>query len=108
MAFKFQDDSDCISNSGRPSGGPASLYGAGSLVGQGTTSLLENLQSNLKQRDGENHQLHWELSRLNAERNVLMSEVSSLTLQLENVSFIMVLIIFFINLNFFHFRSKNN
>lgn len=49
--------------------------------------MIETLQSSLKQRDGENHQLQWEMSRLQSERNFLMSEVSSLTSQLDNVSF---------------------
>lgn len=47
--------------------------------------MIETLQSSLKQRDGENHQLQWELSRLQSERNYLMTEVSSLTSQLDNV-----------------------
>lgn len=71
---------DCISNSGRPTN---SIYSSGQSGG--TTSLLENLQANLKQRDGENHQLQWQLSRLKTDRNVLMEEVSNLTMQLDNV-----------------------
>lgn len=59
----------------------------GSLAFGGGSALIETLQSSLKQRDGENHQLQWELSRLQSERNFLMSEVSTLTSQLEGVSF---------------------
>lgn len=50
------------------------------------TSLLESLQSNLKQRDGENHQLQWELSRMQSDRNGLMAELSNLTEQINEVS----------------------
>lgn len=46
---------------------------------------METLQSTLKQREGENHQLQWELSRLQSDRNFLMAEVSKLTLELETV-----------------------
>lgn len=53
----------------------------------GGSAMIETLQSTLKQRDGENHQLQWELSRLQSERNFLMSEVSMLTTQLDSVSF---------------------
>lgn len=55
------------------------------LVFSGGSALIETLQSSLKQRDGENDQLKWELSRLQAERNFLLSEVSTLTSQLEGV-----------------------
>ncbi|XP_053663866.1 TATA element modulatory factor [Anopheles marshallii] len=49
------------------------------------TSLLETLQSSLKQRDGEVYQLQWEVSRFQQERNVLSSEISNLTMELDNV-----------------------
>ncbi|XP_055616408.1 TATA element modulatory factor [Toxorhynchites rutilus septentrionalis] len=50
-----------------------------------TTSLLENLQATLKQRDGEVYQLQWEQSRFQQERNVLNAEISNLTVELENL-----------------------
>lgn len=62
-----------------------SLYGATSFGIGGNSALIEMLQSTLKQRDGENHQLQWQLSRLQSERNFLMSEVAKLNEQLENV-----------------------
>lgn len=71
---------DCVSNSGRPS------FCAGLPSGGGSHSMVETLQANLKQRDGENHQLQWELSRLQTDRNALMAEVSDLTMRLDNVS----------------------
>ncbi|XP_050079736.1 TATA element modulatory factor [Anopheles maculipalpis] len=49
------------------------------------TSLIETLQSTLKQRDGEVYQLQWEVSRFQQERNVLSSEISNLTMELDNV-----------------------
>ncbi|XP_035914006.1 TATA element modulatory factor-like [Anopheles stephensi] len=49
------------------------------------TSLLETLQSTLKQRDGEVYQLQWEVSRFQQERNILSSEISNLTMELDNV-----------------------
>lgn len=81
------DDLDCVSNSGRPSGG-GSIYGG--FIPIGNASHLENLQSTLKQRDGELYQLQWELSRLQAERNILTTEVSNLTMELENVGFLLL------------------
>lgn len=51
---------------------------------------METLQSTLKQREGENHQLQWELSRLQTDRNFLMAEVSKLTLELETVRIIYI------------------
>lgn len=62
-----------------------SMYGATSFGIGGSSALIEMLQSTLKQRDGENHQLQWQLSRLQSERNFLMSEVAKLNEQLENV-----------------------
>lgn len=50
------------------------------------SALIETLQSNLKRRDGENHHLQWELSQAQSERNILRSQVSELTSQLEDVS----------------------
>lgn len=52
----------------------------------GNTTTLEHLQALLKQRDGELTHLQWELSRLQAERGVLDSEISNLTMELETVS----------------------
>lgn len=49
------------------------------------TSLIETLQSTLKQRDGEVYQLQWEVSRFQQERNILSSEISNLTMELDNV-----------------------
>ncbi|GAB0099385.1 TATA element modulatory factor [Sergentomyia squamirostris] len=82
-AWQFQEDVDCISNTGRPSGG--SFYGGGVYTLGGHTSVLENLQSTLKQRDGELYQLQWELSRLQAEKSELINEISDMTLQIENI-----------------------
>lgn len=45
--------------------------------------MLESLQAALKQRDGEVHQLQWELSRIQIERNYLTSEISNLTSEIE-------------------------
>ncbi|XP_055536207.1 TATA element modulatory factor [Wyeomyia smithii] len=71
------DDDGLGSNSGRQTiGGLPLLH---------TTSLLENLQATLKQRDGEVYQLQWELSRFQQERNVLHAEISSLTAELESI-----------------------
>ena len=61
------------------------MYGTSGFGTATHTTLLENLQASLKQRDGENHHLQWELSRLQADRNFLMSEVSKLTSELETV-----------------------
>lgn len=98
------DDLDCVSNSGRPSGG--SIYGG--FIPVGSASLLENLQSTLKQRDGELYQLQWELSRLQAERSILTTEVSNLTLELENVSFFFFFsLIFFIKLLIFFLSDQS-
>lgn len=91
FCFSFQEDIDCVSNSGRQN----SIYGASGFGSATHTTLLENLQASLKQRDGENHQLQWELSRLQADRNFLMTEVSNLTSQLETVSQMQCPIFFF-------------
>ncbi|XP_029710527.2 TATA element modulatory factor [Aedes albopictus] len=72
-----QMDDDIGSNSGRQTIGGAPLLH--------TTSLLENLQATLKQRDGEVYQLQWELSRFQQERNVLNAEISNLTAELDNI-----------------------
>lgn len=72
-----QPEDDCGSNSGRQTIGGAPLLH--------TTSLLENLQATLKQRDGEVYQLQWELSRFQQERNVLNAEISSLTAELDGI-----------------------
>ncbi|XP_053693878.1 TATA element modulatory factor [Sabethes cyaneus] len=71
------DDDGLCSSSGRQTiGGLPLLH---------TTSLLENLQATLKQRDGEVYQLQWELSRFQQERNVLHMEISNLTSELESI-----------------------
>lgn len=81
--FKYtQDDLDCISNSGRPSG----IQGFGVHYLSQNTSNFEYLQSMVKQRDGEVAQTQWELSRLQAERNMLQEELSQLVMEMENVS----------------------
>lgn len=89
-SYSFQDDIDNMSNHGRPSLG--SFYGGGGgfggLVG-GHTSTLENLQSNLKQRDGEVYHLQWEMNRLQSQRNTLADEISKLTNQVEAVRFLL-------------------
>ncbi|XP_054287983.1 TATA element modulatory factor-like [Macrosteles quadrilineatus] len=48
-----------------------------------TTSLLEGLQAQLKQREGEVHQLQWELSRREVERAALSNELAALTGRVE-------------------------
>ncbi|XP_052868423.1 TATA element modulatory factor [Anopheles cruzii] len=62
---------------GRAAGGAAVLLS--------NTSLLETLQASLKQRDGEVYQLQWELSRFHQERNVLNTEISNLTMEIESI-----------------------
>lgn len=74
---------DSVSTVGISQRTPTNTYGSALAGG---SALIETLQSSLKQRDGENHQLQWELSRLQSERNFLLSEVSTLTSQLEGVS----------------------
>ncbi|XP_065364104.1 TATA element modulatory factor isoform X2 [Calliphora vicina] len=76
-----QDDLDCISNSGRPSG----IQGFGVHYLSQNTSNFEYLQSMVKQRDGEVAQTQWELSRLQAERNMLQEELSQLVMEMENL-----------------------
>lgn len=77
---------DSVSTIGNQQRTPTNSYGSVPLAFAGGSALIETLQSSLKQRDGENHQLQWELSRLQSERNFLLSEVSTLTSQLEGVS----------------------
>ncbi|KAL2724492.1 TATA element modulatory factor-like isoform X1 [Vespula squamosa] len=55
-------------------------------AGSNSTSVFENLQAQLKQRDGEIQQLQWELSRRNIERDALNGELSVLTLKVEDLS----------------------
>ncbi|XP_033215699.1 TATA element modulatory factor isoform X2 [Belonocnema kinseyi] len=55
-------------------------------AGSSSTSVFENLQSQLKQREGEVQQLQWELSRRNAERDTLNLELSSLSLKVEELT----------------------
>ncbi|XP_031773137.1 TATA element modulatory factor isoform X4 [Apis florea] len=55
-------------------------------TGSSSTSIFENLQAQLKQKDGEIQQLQWELSRRNIERDVLNSELSTLTLKIEELN----------------------
>uniref|UniRef100_A0A8D8JJY2 TATA element modulatory factor n=1 Tax=Culex pipiens TaxID=7175 RepID=A0A8D8JJY2_CULPI len=77
IPWNREPEDDVGSNSGgRQTIGPALLH---------TTSLLENLQATLKQRDGEVYQLQWELSRFQQERNVLNTEISSLTAELDGI-----------------------
>ncbi|CAO1304978.1 unnamed protein product [Diamesa hyperborea] len=68
--------------------GANSTYGSqyGGVVMQSSASLMEGLQSVLKQRDGEVQQLQWELQRLQTERNFLSNEMSSLTVELEKAT----------------------
>lgn len=40
----------------------------------------------LKQKDGEVAQTQWELSRLQAERNMLQEELAQLVMEMENVN----------------------
>lgn len=82
-----QDDIESISTIGhhRRSSVSDSIYGQNLSFGGGS-AVIETLQSTLKQRDGEIHQLQWQLSRLQCERNFLMSEVSSLNAQMDSVS----------------------
>lgn len=72
-----QDDLESMSTAGRLHHQPPQHSNA---------SMLEGLQSTLKQRDGENHQLQWELSRQQADRNRMMEEISTLTEQVDDVS----------------------
>ncbi|KOC68710.1 TATA element modulatory factor [Habropoda laboriosa] len=51
-----------------------------------STSVFENLQAQLKQKDGEIQQLQWELSRRNIERDALNSLLSTLTLKIEELN----------------------
>lgn len=55
-------------------------------VGSNSTSIFENLQAQLKQRDGEIQQLQWDLSRRNLERDALNSELATLTLKIEDLN----------------------
>ncbi|XP_029041906.2 TATA element modulatory factor isoform X1 [Osmia bicornis bicornis] len=55
-------------------------------TGAGNTSIFENLQAQLKQKDGEIQQLQWELSRRNVERDALNTELSTLTLKIEELN----------------------
>ncbi|XP_023316610.1 TATA element modulatory factor isoform X2 [Trichogramma pretiosum] len=54
-------------------------------TGSNSTSMLENFQAQLKQREGEVHQLQWDLSRRTTERDALSTELSKLSLQVENL-----------------------
>ncbi|XP_076680234.1 TATA element modulatory factor isoform X2 [Andrena cerasifolii] len=55
-------------------------------TGSNSTSVFENLQAQLKQKDGEIQQLQWELSRRNTERDALNTELSTLTLKIEELN----------------------
>ncbi|XP_078033782.1 TATA element modulatory factor isoform X2 [Augochlora pura] len=55
-------------------------------AGSSSTSVFENLQAQLKQKDGEIQQLQWELSRRNVERDALNTELSTLTLKIEDLN----------------------
>lgn len=50
------------------------------------STVFENLQAQLKQKDGEIQQLQWELSRRNTERDALNTELSTLTLRIEELN----------------------
>lgn len=67
--------------------GANSTYGSqyGGVVNS-SASLMEGLQSILKQRDGEVQQLQWEIQRLQTERNFLSNEISNLTAEYEKAS----------------------
>ncbi|KAJ8664856.1 hypothetical protein QAD02_006518 [Eretmocerus hayati] len=56
------------------------------IYGTNSTSMIENLQAQLKQRDGEVQQLQWDLSHRNTERDALNMEVSTLTSKVEDLS----------------------
>lgn len=71
---------ESVSNAGR-----SLHHGQHPYQSRNNASLLEGLQSALKQRDGENHQLQWELSRQQADRNRMMAEISTLTEQVDEV-----------------------
>lgn len=86
LSLSPQDDLDCASNSGRQPSGIIQGVHLNFLAANTTTSTLEHLQALLKQRDGELTHLQWELSRLRAERDVLDSEISNVTFELETVS----------------------
>lgn len=60
----------------------------------GHTSTLENLQSNLKQRDGEVYHLQWEMNRMQTQRNTLANEISEMTCQMEAVGGIYLRVLF--------------
>ncbi|XP_014257467.1 TATA element modulatory factor-like isoform X3 [Cimex lectularius] len=47
------------------------------------TSFIENLQSQLKLKEGEVHQLQWEVARMESERTSLRDEIMRLSSQLE-------------------------
>lgn len=73
---------DCISQSGGP-GTLNPLFGSSVLH---TTSLMESLQTTIRQKDGEISQLQHELKQLVTERQFLSEEVAKLSVELENVS----------------------
>ncbi|CAG9801531.1 unnamed protein product [Chironomus riparius] len=72
------DDHDVGANSNY-----SSQYGG---VVNSSASLMEGLQSILKQRDGEVQQLQWEIHRLQTERNFLSNEISNLTSEFEKAT----------------------
>ncbi|XP_050435859.1 TATA element modulatory factor isoform X2 [Adelges cooleyi] len=51
-----------------------------------TTTILENLQSQIKLKEGEAQQLQWELSRRDHERDQLTTELAALTVKVEEQS----------------------
>lgn len=77
------DDLDCISQSGGPGGTLNPLFGS-SVLHQ--TSLMESLQTTIRQKDGEISQLQHEIKQLITERQFLSEEVAKLSVELENVS----------------------
>ncbi|XP_050533623.1 TATA element modulatory factor-like [Daktulosphaira vitifoliae] len=55
-----------------------------------TTTILENLQAQIKLKEGEAQQLQWELSRREHERDQLTTELASLTTKVEEQSLSLV------------------
>ncbi|KAG7209879.1 hypothetical protein KM043_011481 [Ampulex compressa] len=51
-----------------------------------SSTIFENLQAQLKQREGEIQHLQWALSRRNTERDALTTELSTLTLKIEELN----------------------
>lgn len=80
-----KDDLDCISQNG----GQGTLNPLFSSSVLHTTSLMESLQTTIRQKDGEISQLQHEIKQLITERQFLSEEVAKLSVELENVSNLM-------------------